>query len=475
MTRILVLYNGQSMYTPTVQDYMDAFQRYSKHEVRYLHVSTDTLPEFSMQAFEAVLITYSCRLCYIENMSPSVRDAIRDFSGVKVAFVQDEYQETNKLKAALQELGIGIVFTCVPRDKITWVYPPAMFPGVEFHQVLTGYVPDRLRQIDRTLLPKIADRPIAVGYRGRHLGYCWGDLSYYKYEIGRRFRAACERRGIAHDIDWTETSRIYQDQWYPFIASCRSTLGTPSGLNVFDFDGNLEREYRRFIGSDPDACYWDYRPRIAGREAEIDMGQVSPRVFEAAALGTVLVLLEGSYSGAVTPGIDCIEVKRDFSNIDAVLDQVSDVAYLERLAEAAYANIIDSDAWSYRRFIEFVDGKISGALGPARQSKVSGWGGQVRSASFEQYVCEETSLRAPVQAPTAHWLDLSHQRHVDVASRLVVHRIVDDAKRSMPGAPTPRGSRLKVWGRRAVGLVAPYTPPGVKRVIKRWIQIVRHG
>ena len=309
MKNILVLYNGQSMYTPTVQDYVEAFSRYSKHNVHYLQVGRDTYPAFDLDEYDLLLITYSCRLCWFEQVfSRRMRDAIHRFAGVKAAFVQDEYQETNELRRGLRDLGIDLVFTCVPEDKIPWVYPPEMFPGVRFVQVLTGYVPERLRHVGRELLPGMETRPNWIGYRGRHLSYYWGDLGQYKIEIGRRFKAACERQGIPHDIAWTEEARIYQDQWYGFITSCRTTLGTPSGLNVFDWDGSLEREFAELIARRPTMTYAEYRPRIAEREAEIDMGQVSPRMFEAAALGTALVLLEADYGGVLKPDVHYISV-----------------------------------------------------------------------------------------------------------------------------------------------------------------------
>src|SRR5262249_45257938 len=110
---VLVLYNGHSMYTPTVQDYVDAFARYSRHDIHYLHVDRETSPRFDLADYDAVLISYSCRLCYPDQISPAVREALRSFDGLKAAFVQDEYQLTNRLRDTLVDLGADVVFTCV--------------------------------------------------------------------------------------------------------------------------------------------------------------------------------------------------------------------------------------------------------------------------------------------------------------------------------------------------------------------------
>jgi hypothetical protein len=428
MRNILIIYNGQSMFTPTVQDYLDAFRRYSNNNVHFLHVYADTHLSFSLDDYDVVALTYACRLCYLENMSPHVRVAIANFRGLKVAFPQDEYQETNKLRDGIRELGIKLVFTCVPEDKIEWVYPPALLPGIRFRRVLTGYVPQRLGSISRSKLPATAARPKLIGYRGRHIGHFFGDLSYFKIEIGRRFKDACALRSVPHDIAWSEEARIYHDRWYDFILSCRATLGTPSGSNIFDWDGSLEREYRAYIAKHPDVSYQQYRPRIAHKELEIDMGQVSPRIFEAAALGTVLILHEGRYSGVVTPDHDCIFVKKDFSNINNVIDQLSDSAHISAIAERAYQNIIASGKWNYEGFVAIVDAEIEEVLDTTGQLQAG-----MEAMNFkclkaaEQTLLEELSLKSPYQYPLAQWMDLSASRNQQARHHKLSEALVNEA------------------------------------------------
>ena len=409
MKNVLVLYNGQSMYTPTVQDYVEAFSRYSKHNVHYLHAGPATVPEFDFGDYDLLLITYSVRLCYAERvMSPAMRAAIRGFPGLTVAFVQDEYQETLRLRHALRDLDVKLVFTCVPEDKISWVYPPEEFGDVRFVQVLTGYVPDRLRHVARHQLRAVDSRPNWIGYRGRQLGHCWGDLAHYKVEIGKRFKTACVDLGVPHDIAWTEQARIYEDEWYGFLTSCRATLGTPSGCNVFDWDGSLERHFRYLIKRQPDLTYEEYRPVIAERESEIDMGQISPRVFEAAALGTVLVMLESDYGGVVTAGEHYIPVRADFSNVEDVIDQLRDVQRLTEVADAAHEHLIASGSWSYESFIVQVDVELD-ALGGAAMSDVER-SSFLPAKAFDQSFLEEHGLKSSTEFPLSRWLDLSKQR-----------------------------------------------------------------
>src|SRR5438309_551145 len=83
-------------------------------------------------------------------------------------------------------------------------------------------------------------------------------------------------------------------------ASCRATLASESGSNVFDFDGTLAPAVEAALKVKPDLTFEEvYRRFLTSYETQEIMNQVSPRVFEAVALRTGLVLFEGTYSGVV--------------------------------------------------------------------------------------------------------------------------------------------------------------------------------
>src|SRR6185312_2046228 len=95
------------------------------------------------------------------------------------------YRFVDATIAAMQEIGIDILFTNVPESEFERVYPVARLPGVIKVNVLTGYVPEHLLGMP---VPKRSERPVDVGYRARKVPAWLGALGYEKYEIGRRFR-----------------------------------------------------------------------------------------------------------------------------------------------------------------------------------------------------------------------------------------------------------------------------------------------
>ena len=99
------------------------------------------------------------------------------------------------------------------------------------------------------------------------------------------------------------------------------------------------------------------------------MNVLSPRVFEAASLGTAMVMFPGEYSGVTTAGEHYIVLEKDFSNMDSVVAQIRDDDVVAAVAKRAYEHLIGSGRWSYRSFIaEFdrvIDEEAPSKRGPA--------------------------------------------------------------------------------------------------------------
>jgi hypothetical protein len=106
------------------------------------------------------------------------------------------------------------------------------------------------------------------------------------------------------------------------------------------------------------------------------MGQISPRVFEAAAQWTPMILFKGRYSGAIQPGEHYVELEKDLSNVDAVLRQTEDLESLEAMATRAHDHLIKSGTFSQRGFVE----KLEGAI--ARKHREVDSAGPLRAAPY---------------------------------------------------------------------------------------------
>lgn len=360
---IAVLYEPQSTQVSTIREHLHSFGAWSRHNIHYLPATQGICCDIDLDMFDALIIHYSIRLSVRSGdlmLSPSYIEEIRQFGGYRILFIQDEYEGTETARSWISDLGIHTVYTCVPREYIEYVYPKSRFPHTDFVNTLTGYVPEN--PLSYSGFGKPSERSLMIGYRGRELPWWYGSLGQEKLQIGIRMKDYCTARGIPVDIEWQEDSRIYGDKWYPFLGSCRATLASESGANVFDFDGSIRSRLSELVKKNPSLVYDDiYHEWIEPNET-IRMNQISPKLFEAIALNTALILFEGEYSGVLIPDVHYIPLKKDFSNVQEVLDKIHDGELLDRITEQAFRDIILSGKYSWQQFIHDFDQDINGKV-----------------------------------------------------------------------------------------------------------------
>lgn len=400
---VLFLYNATQTHTNTVFEHLAAFSAFSRMRAFFMHVDARSSDFADLSRFDAICVHYSVRLPYDE-LSPVVVEALQKFSGLKFLFIQDEYDKTHRAWYWIQTVGIQLVFTVVPDQGIKRVYPPEVFPNTRFVTNLTGYAPSFLHNTTPYVPP--SRRSLTIGYRGRPLPPRYGKLGFEKVEIGRMVREYCEQRGIEHDIAWTEEARIYGPAWTSFVSSCRAMLGSESGSNVFDWDGQLASKVDAFTRANPGASDVDTYDALV-RQHEMDglMNQISPRVFEAISARTVLVLFEGAYSDIIEPFYHFIPLKKDGSNLTDVFEKLADRDYVDSMADRAFDYVIASGKFGYPAFVEMVDYEVA-SLCVQRSSSIQRCGSvsQGNPVTITTMPIRAIPLGSGNPSPTKNWV-----------------------------------------------------------------------
>lgn len=361
---VLMLHDDAFAHIKTIQEHLRAFSSHSRHN--YFFFPTSDNPSWKMfdeyeyywpdawnlDRFDAVVWHYGMTAALPDFFSTIVGEHLARYEGLKVLFIQDEYESTHVIWDWIRKAGIHLVMTCTPPEGRELVYPPETHRGVEFIQTLTGFVPED-EGLDFFITP-IEQRQTRIGYRGRILPFHYGSLGWDKFRIGRDVLRLAEERGIPVDIEVDDWKRIYGEDWYRFLGSVRATLGTESGSNVFDFDGTLKpHAMAAREAGEPFEKY--FAEHLAHREGFIKMNQVSPKIFEAIRLRTALVCFEGEYSGVIKKDEHYIPLAMDYSNIDEVFEKLEDVRYLKALTDRAYRDVIESGRYTYRGFVQKFD------------------------------------------------------------------------------------------------------------------------
>jgi hypothetical protein len=341
----------------TLSEHLYSFRHYSGERYYYLN-AVYGIPRLCISInFDLVIFHYTflAYLRYGKVRSGTLFQTCKDLSGYKVAIPQDEYQDSDRLNEFFLLSGVKTVFTCLPESEWQKVYPRQKSGLEHYLTVFTGYVDEIAAGKLARLNPSRRIRPIDVGYRARKNPYWLGKFGMIKWQLTEKFLNAPVQHNLKLDLSNDPRDVFYGDKWYGFLSNCRVVLGCESGASLHDPDGSIMSTVDRYMDKHPVASFEEVEeacfPMLDGN---LELFALSPRHFEACMTRTCQALVEGEYGGIFKPGIHYIEIKKDWSNIADVLRQIEDVDYCERIADNAYRDIIESDLYTYRKFVEMV-------------------------------------------------------------------------------------------------------------------------
>jgi hypothetical protein len=225
-------------------------------------------------------------------------------------------------------------------------------------------------------------------------------------------------------------------------------LGTESGSNFFDFEGSIKPAIEAFLKAHPEADFETVHLRfLQGHDGKIQMNQISPRIFEAIAMKTALVLFEGNYSGVIQPWNHFIPLKKDFSNADEVFSALADIPRISAMTQRAYDDVIVSGKYHFRTFIGTIDEHIANT-GPQAKRYEPCYGLVAWRASADAVLAPlpGAHIQTPMSCPLRHF-DLIPDPVLRIQFNWgALHRAVMRRYESVLYSPT--GSKFRAYLRR---------------------------
>ena len=346
----------------TLEDHLYSFRRHSGARIFHLNLQVhDRVPaHISRQRFDAIYFhtSFLSQRWAPEVFHDMVRRArpLRALSDTLVALPQDEFLRSKLVCDFINEFGVALVCSVAPESEWPVIYPTVDRSRVRFTRVLTGYLEEAtLRRID-AIVARGNERDTDVGYRAWQ-GAAWlGRHGRLKGQIAEIFEAAALHAGLRADISTRDVDTLLGDDWFRFLARCRYTVGVEGGASVLDFEGQIKERTEAFLAEHPEAPFEEVEAAcFPGEDGRLNLVALSPRHLEACATGTCQVLVEGDYNGVLRPGQHFIQLKRDLSNLDVVIDQMRDEDLRQRITTNARRDVVDSRAWTYRRFVDDVE------------------------------------------------------------------------------------------------------------------------
>lgn len=373
--KVLLLCDYNPRQAAMVVDHINAFYIYSKHEIYIMsHLTSNNgdIPKFCLKLedgesknvmldisiFDVLVVHYSLTLSLESYISEKTKRKIKDFNGLKVLFIQDEYRFVDRTIKSINELDIGIVYSCILENEIEKVYPASKLPNTKVIQTLTGFVPEGLKVFE----PKpLIDRKVDVSYRGRKYPAWHGRQGLEKWVIADQFLKLIKPYKFKTNISYREKDRLYGLKWVELIRNSKAVLAVESGCSIFDMDGSISTRSESYNllmkqSKNDTQPYEVMREKFfSGLEDQIDLAQISPRVFEAITLRTLVIAYEGEYSGVLKPWKHYVPLKKDHSNIEEIATLLHSPDKIAMIISDAYNDVAMNYEYSYKRFIEQFD------------------------------------------------------------------------------------------------------------------------
>jgi hypothetical protein len=355
---ILVLSCVGGSSSRTSQNHSYCYQRFAPQHNYIFHrfgsPATDALKKIR---FHAIIIDNSILGLRYSLPSAAMQKVIDDYSfiryseAVKIALPQDEYNESEILDEWLSYYRIDILYSIFAQN-LDVIYPRTL-SICETRQALTGYVDDE-RDVGKSWKP-MRHRPIDIGYRVRRMPPYWGRHGLLKGMLADSFVKSVQGKNIRADISDREEDFYWGEEWMHFLGECRFVLGCEGGTSLYDPRGEIRDRVTAFVKENPDAGFEEIEAAcFPGLDQKYTFSAISPRLFEAAAAGCAQILVRAPYLTAILPGQHYICVEPDLSNVEEVVDQISDLDAARRMAEATYDALIATDLFRYSRFVSDV-------------------------------------------------------------------------------------------------------------------------
>ncbi len=319
-------------------------------------LAVKTIEKFDFRLFDAIGVHFSVKLHGGYYLSALLKKRIRAYSGPKFIFLQDEYQKVNQTQAFLYRLGFDVLFTLVRPELFNQAYPDKRLKQLKKVSVLTGYVDDAMHSMEA---PPIAQRALDVSYRSRRCDYRLGKLAQEKTVIASEFIKKTADTQLTLDISIEESERVYGEAWFDLLMRSKVVLGTESGASIWDVDERISKKINQFLRKHQNASFDTvFDTVLKPYEGNLVYSAISPRVFEAAAAKTAMLMFVGEYSGVCIPNVHYIALEKDFSNFSEVLEKIQDDAYLQAMADRAYADLIASGHYAQSKLSHIVSDEL---------------------------------------------------------------------------------------------------------------------
>jgi hypothetical protein len=398
--KVLVMHALRPTSRQTTIDHLLSFREHLPHcDVQYLHFQQPIPKELQDVSPDLFIVNYDFLNYRFTPLWPYIKNRYRNIarqSSKVVAIAQDDFWANKLLDNWCISWNVDRILTA---SESGWeaLYPRS-HKRIEIAQCLTGYVKSA-REFE--IVP-LRDRAIDLGQRVRQMPEHLGRFGQLKAQQAVDFADFARRGGLKVDVSTNPDDAFLGGSWLQFLSNCRFTIGMKGGASLLDPYGLVHTKVVAYKAKHPLATYEEIESKcLPCQNSKQEYAAVSPRIFEAASLGTCQILPPSNYLDVLEPWKHYLPLELDMSNANQIVEAMKDLERCQVIADQAKTALVESKKFDYSNFVQIA---TNGFLDEQNLIQRSHW------AEFCE--CLHNSRQVATVSPDAH----------DAIQNLIVYR-----------------------------------------------------
>jgi hypothetical protein len=349
--KVLVIHALRPTSRQTTIDHLLSFREHLPNaDVQYLHFQQPLPKNLGELSPDLLIVNYDYLNYRFSPLWPFIKRRHKDIaerSGKVVAIAQDDFWANKLLDDWCMDWDVDRILTPIDNDREV-LYPKSI-KSKEFRTGLTGYV----KSGPVPLTKPLSERTIDLGQRVRDMPPHLGRLAQAKARQAVVMAEAARLAGFVVDVSTRVEDSFIGTAWFDFLSSCKFTVGMKGGASLHDPRGLIHTKVQSYRVRHPEATFDEIEQHcFKGKDMKHEFTAISPRLFESAMAGTCQILQREDYLGVLEPWRDYLPLEADYSNMDKVLEAMTDLDRCQQIVENAKIALVDSKFFDYSRLVE---------------------------------------------------------------------------------------------------------------------------
>jgi hypothetical protein len=281
---------------------------------------------------------------------------LKDHGAYKVAMPQDDYHCPDDLDKLLNDIEIDLLVTIFHKERFL-LYPKISNNSkCSVIQGQTIYFTDTFNFLRDRFFTPIEKRQYDVFYKATNDPVLPNSLGVKKALLSKSFEKALNLKDLKTNFPQGK-NLIAGNKWFKLMSNSRSILGSNSGSDFIIRNAVLADSFKKKFA---DLSTEDREEPLDEfnfngiEKTMLPMTAISPRNIDAASIGTTQILVEGSYSNILKPGLDYLETDFNFSNIEYLLECLNNFKLIRNVTEHAWNTISTSPDLRFDRIFQHI-------------------------------------------------------------------------------------------------------------------------